>query len=496
LLTALVNVCGVLCARCKDHPIALALKHDGVLLFHADFIHMTAADIDVPQCEKSGTLVPLELNFKMILRAFLAFCHHQSHKKRGGVNILESTPGQFSDFRNSEHDPTKEITPWGLAISKNQGLMVWNKLVKLSARDFKPYREDNNWVDYKEAFMIALEAQNLAHLVDPNYVIVDEDLHQVQQKFLCKVFRDNMLHHEAKSIVKFHAKTKDSALFWQKICKIYDESMSTSLNGDAILGWLTSSRLDDGKWNQTQGGYVTFYTGNIDKFNEMCPDLEINDMQGVRMLQNSIANVPNLESVLILYRQTNASAGLSDKITLRQFASLLAQQAQVYNNGRIRTAHNYRQSADAHKVDYEINAHDFDQDEKEDLDPEEWFKANVMNQRDPKTGRYLGNKNGNKSTGFKKTQNYKRQANQMQGNQSGAFMNRDTWNALGDSDKKAWDQLSDQAKTKITAHHFNKGKENAAQGSKINQMEAKEHDLICGDSDEELEAKQHDLTLR
>jgi len=82
----------------------------------------------------------------------------------------------------------------------------------------------------------------------------------------------------------------------------------------------------------------------------------------------------------------------------------------------------------------------------------------------------------------------------MQGNQSRAFMNRETWMALGDPDKKAWDQLSDPAKTKITVYHFNKGKEHAAQGSEVNQMEAKEHDLIFdGDSDGELEVKQHDL---
>jgi len=100
---------------------------------------------------------------------------------------------------------------------------------------------------------------------------------------------------------------------------------------------------------------------------------------------------------------------------------------------------------------------------------------------------------GNKSTGFKKTQNHKRQANQMQGTSSRAFMDRETWNSLEDSDKKAWDQLSEPAKTKVTAYHFNEGKEYAAQGSEVNQMEAKEHDLIFDDSDEESEAKQHDL---
>jgi len=99
--------------------------------------------------------------------------------------------------------------------------------------------------------MIALEAQNLTHLVDPNHVVVDKDLHKAQQKYLYKAFRDNLLHHEAKSIVKFHSKTKDTALIWQKVCKTYDESIFTSMNGDAtsVLGWLTGSRLDNSNWS-------------------------------------------------------------------------------------------------------------------------------------------------------------------------------------------------------------------------------------------------------
>jgi len=307
LLTALVNVCGVPHAHWKTHPIVLALKRDGVTQFNVDFIHLTAADIDGLQHEKGGDLVPLELNFKMMLRAFLAFYHHESHKKRGGINVLDTAlPVQFKIFRNSEHDPTKEITPWGLAISHNKGLLDWNKLIKPSARDFKPFREANIWVDYKEAFMITLEAQNLTHLVGPSYVVTDAHLHKAQQTFLYKVLQDNMLHHEAKSIVKSHSKTKDVALIWQLIFKTYDKSMSTSLNGDALLSWLTSSRLDDGKWNRTQGEYLTFYEDTVNKFNEMCPDSKINDMQGVRMLQNLIANTPNLANVLILYRQTKA----------------------------------------------------------------------------------------------------------------------------------------------------------------------------------------------
>jgi len=150
------------------------------------------------------------------------------------------------------------------------------------------------------------------------------------------------MHHEAKSIVKTHSKTKDTALIWKLTCETYDKSMSTSLNGDAVPGWLTSTGLDNGKKDRTQGEHITFCEDKVDKFNEMCPDSEINDMQGVHMPQNLIANVPNLANVLILHRQIKASASPPDKITLCQFVCPLSQQAQVCDNGRIRSGRNCR----------------------------------------------------------------------------------------------------------------------------------------------------------
>jgi len=66
-------------------------------------------------------------------------------------------------------------------------------------------------------------------------------------------------------------------------------------------------------------------------------------------------------------------------------------------------------------------------------------------------------------------------------------MDRDTWNSLEESYKKAWDGLSDEAKTKIAMHHFNKGKECASQGSEVNKVEAKQHDLIFDESDDDEE---------
>jgi len=236
LLAGVVNLCEVSIALVKTSPIIKSLKHAGITLFNEEFIHMTAANIDALQYMKGTDLVPLEMNHKMQLRALLDFYHHESARRHGGINILESTLGQFKQFRNTVCNPTQEIVPWGLRASKNKSLSNWNKMVKPSARDYKPFREANNWVEYKDGFVVTLEAQNLTHLIDPTHPIVDEETDEAKQKFLCKVMKDSLLHHEAKSIVKFHSKDKDTQTIWLKICK----TIATSMNGDEQVHLLSA----------------------------------------------------------------------------------------------------------------------------------------------------------------------------------------------------------------------------------------------------------------
>ena len=251
-------------------------------------------------------------------------------------------------------------------------------MVKPSARDFKPFHEANNWVDCKNGFVIALEAQNLTHLVDKSHTVVDPDLDKAQQKHLCKVMEDRLLHHEAKSIVKFHAKTKDNCVIWEKTCKTHDESISTLMNGDAIVGWLASVKLEACNQNQSQGKFVTFHADKIDKFNEMCPDSHISDDQAVCMLQNVVAGVPNLANILNLHRQTRKAAGQSIKISLRECAALLVQQAQVCDNAKTCAGRNCRQSAAAHELDCETNVHCFDQEEDKESDLDIIWEVNEL----------------------------------------------------------------------------------------------------------------------
>jgi len=218
------------------------------------------------------------------------------------------------------------------------------------------------------------------------------------------------------------------------------------------------------------------------------------------MLQNVVSGTPNLANVLNLCGQSRKAAGQSIKISLDECVALLATQAQVCDNAKTRTGHNCCQSAAAHDLfkegqDCETNTHDFDEEGDVGDELSDTWEANATNQHDPKTGWHHGNKSGNNKTGFKKGQNQKRQASEMQGTRSQAHMDCDTWNSLEESNKKAWDGSLDKAKMKITGCHFDEGKEHALQGSEANKMEAKEHNLIFDKSDndreEQIEASKH-----
>ena len=509
-------------AQVSQHPITLALLKAGFVGFNNDFIFITPEIIDklVYEHELRAPVMPapgsgarptpgsyedrdLSMKYKLQLRTLLAYYHHASHAKGGGISITKKSLADFKLFRATVYDPSKPIVPWTLMTANSEGLSNWNKSVKPSAREFKTFRESTNWVDYKESFIVTLEAQNLTHLIDEKFSITDPDLDEAQSKFMYKVMKDNLLHHEAKRIIKKYKFNKNIRQIWKEICKYYDDSITTSMSADVVLAYLSGVKLDKANWNKGQAEFVTHYRSQILKLNEIAPDSHISDAQGVRMLANVVNGTPNLAPVLNQYRQARKAAGKDISISLDDYVSLLSEQAEIYDNANTRSRSTYRRSANVHAFDdddeeegYEVNNHGIDDDEDEEPDLADILEANVNYQRDKNprnktNGRFMPRNNkGN----FNKNYPQKQQANQMQGKR--AFMSGETWNSLSTEDKAIWDGLSDASKLKITTYHFNKGKEYASRDGEANKMEAKEHDLVFDDDGGDggtIEAKVHDV---
>ena len=495
--TVLMNLAQVPKAALPTHPIYLALKQNGIIMFNDNFTLLTTDHIEALQYIPVGGIEPrpLELMHKLVLRAILAFYHSESHKVGGGINMATRSLLQFKEFQTLAYDPNKPIIPWALMTTHNDLLSNWNKSIKPNARDFKPFREANNWLEHKLSFQITLDSQNLSHLIDEGYVPTDIDVDKAQQKFLYKVMLDNFVHHEAKAIVKKHIDDKDTRQIWKEIMAFYDDSITTSINADMVLNYLTSVRLKTANWNKSHGEFVAHFANQIIKYNQMAPDDALSNSQKVRMLQNVVSGVPHLANVLNTYRQARRAAGRTIEIDFDTYVSMLSDQAQVYDNANTTSRNSYRRTANVHDVEgdegytFDANVHDYAEEEQEPSYEEILdLEANVTAQRDRKTGKFVPKKPfGNK--------NAQRQANQMEQPQTRrrAYMDQETWNSISEEDRKTWDQLSDSTRTKITSYHFNKGKEYALRGAEANKVEASEHDIIF---DDELENDSSDIEAR
>jgi len=175
------------------------------------------------------------------------------------------------------YDHTQPIVPWWKMTAKSEGLANWNKSIKPNAHDFKPFREMNLWNEHKESFLIALEAQNLTHLVEKNPTIHDDDFDSAQRKFPFKVMQDDFSHHEAKSIVKKCTKDKDTERTWEELCNFHDSSIAAAMHADVLMTHLADVKLHKANWNRGQGEFVNHCKIQKNKFNEIAPDSQMSD---------------------------------------------------------------------------------------------------------------------------------------------------------------------------------------------------------------------------
>ena len=479
------------------NDIANALKREGIEGFLEHFIHLTQDDIE-KLCHDHGTtttgplVTKLMLRDQLALRALLAFFHWNSHKKGSVMLITSKTADEFKEYKAKFYDPTEPIIPWTRMMGKSDTLAQWNRNVKPDARGYPFFRDITTWIEFKENVVVTCDSQNMTHLIDPNYKVVDPDLDAAQRKYMYKVMKDRFLHHEAKRIVKKHVVDKDTRLIWQEVCAHYDDSVTTSMAADKVLNYLTGVKLHEANWTKGQGEFLTHYVTNVRKFNEMAPDSAINPDQSVRMLQNCISGTPNLANVLSNQRQTLKASGKPIKIELDEFVALLSEPAQVYDNANNRTRSSLRRRANVHEfeegaLEYEANIHSQEDDDSYP-DFDEILEVNQTMQRDQKTGRYTKGKTGSYGT-------QKRQANFTQGGRTRAYMDRETWMSLSDNDKKAWDSLSDPARLAITTFHFKKGKEVAQRdATQSNKHEVNESHMVFdddSDDNDQIEASVH-----
>ena len=276
LLTAIMRKLEISGADIDDHPILLTPRKSAILRWNGDFIFLTADAINKLTCDDpgAGVEVNLETAHKSQLWVLLSCWHKLSHKKWGGIatNAPSRTLAKFKAFWATSCDPTQPIVPWRKMTAKSEGPSNWNKSIKPDARDFKLFGEMNSWIECKEtSFLIAPEAQNLAHLVEKNPMIHGNDFVSAQRKFPFKVMKDDFLRHEAKSIVKKHTEDKDTRRIWEELCDFHGSLIAAAMHADVLMTHLTDVELHKANWNRGQGKFINHCKIQKNKFHDLWP---------------------------------------------------------------------------------------------------------------------------------------------------------------------------------------------------------------------------------
>lgn len=450
-------------AEWSTHDIKTELERQGIDKFHEDFAILTDKDID--------TFENLLTKSKRSIKLILAFYQWTARQYKQAVKLEKIgavvVKDQFNNFRVTAYDPNAPIVQWN--VSNNAGLENWNRSIKPNKSEYKELRDDTNYLSWHESFMSTIQAQNLSHVIDPNYATTNSELDSSQQKWLFSVLESIIKTPTGKSILRDYQTSKNVRDFWKEFTAAMATNMSCELRVSSISSYVTSTRLADGTWKGKQEAYIGHMKEQFRQIAEMDPENKFTDQQQIRLMSQAVQGVPNLEQVLNTLKITNKTnidptTGQPKKITFADYVAVLTQYAQTHDAANIRTTNpRFRRSVNQHDIEFEYNEHQFEA-EVHDIDTD----VTVL-------------------------MAYKSEANRRPNGPRRVLMSKETWVSLNLEDRKAWDTISDDGKRKILAYSESKTTNPQSSDSQAHIRSINEHEVIFDDEPPSTEANTHEI---
>ena len=329
LMYAMMELLGITDAEIKagSHEIQRAFGHNGITKFYEHLLLCSPDDLinlEVPERAADKKLsIPKEpahcislLSGRRIC-ALLAYFHHCCDMEGKLIDVTKLKPQGFKIFQMSLFSPAEPIVPFGKSRLKatNTELALWRKQVKMDPKQYKEFRDKAYWLTYKKHIISTLDAQELSHLIDVTYVVLNKELDKVQRYWFYKVLQDVIKQSTCKMIVNNHEDDKDTRAIWAEICEQMEKSMAAQISTSNISTYLTNTaKLSTSGWKGTQTNWLMHYKEQARKYNEIASSPYTGEML-VQFLENAVNGTPNLENVLRNQRTSRVASGNSTAIT-------------------------------------------------------------------------------------------------------------------------------------------------------------------------------------
>jgi hypothetical protein len=133
-----------------------------------------------------------------------------------------------------------------------------------------------------------------------------------------------------KSFVRAHEKDYNAQQIYTLLLDHASTSTKAAMDSTAIMSYVTSVRLGDGKWRGTSNRFILNWVNQIRKYEAIVPHTD-HFSDGVKrsMLENAVANITDLRTVKAQADQHKTHTGKA--LSFTQYFSLLTSAAMTYN---------------------------------------------------------------------------------------------------------------------------------------------------------------------
>ena len=205
------------------------------------------------------------------------------------------SPDYHSDFQ-AGITPSKSATV--SSMTDELTAAEFRKGVKRDKSHYSNLKDDKHFNSWNRGFVATAHMHHTHLVLDEDYVprtTTELTLFKEMQVFMYAVFEEHLKTDTGKSLVSKYEATRDAQGIYRELVKHAKSSTAAQLSGDTLLKYITTARYP-GNWKGTSYAFVLHWKEQVVHYEKLELE-EVPPKQKLRMLQNTVSDIPDLANV-------------------------------------------------------------------------------------------------------------------------------------------------------------------------------------------------------
>jgi hypothetical protein len=275
------------------------------------------------------------------------------------------------------------IPPRKMTMSRHskRGTLPYGSNIKPTFLAFPEFKDDSSYARFKQEAKLAFRMVNLKHMIDPTYIVVNQELHTAQAEWCFCMAQICWTNDVAHTILNQYEDSNDFCGAWQEITGYFDKAMTTKLKRIRLQGSSPQSDSTMLCMNGREHGLAslpmssskfasTRTYANLSLTSTVIPNSSLSWMP------SSIRPKASAKFSSRTSRPTR-QPGKDPRISFKEFVEQLTEHAKIYNATCKKTRSQTCRASQGIKSSSDVYLHDFGNHDYGILDPCESNEHNM-----------------------------------------------------------------------------------------------------------------------